>query len=234
MAEFNMLRESYDSVERENAELKQIVFKETVEVGVNTDMNHGQFHKAGIIDGMLANGLLFRLKKTRTKALHMLFAAKMLHNLLLDLLDLGQIENQTFRIENRYFDLLSVITQAFTVLHYPAKKKGVRLETEVNCDTLFLKHVYGDERRYLQILISFLSHAVNMSPDDATIVVNLKIDQLAAKTEVTTDSGDSEDGQESQMIYVSFDITINDFHQGLTSAESLFANFDKMKMSATQ
>ena len=45
-------------------------------------------------------------------------------------------------------------------------------------EQLFLKRIIGDERRYLQILLNFLSNALKFSQKNGTISVNLRIKSL--------------------------------------------------------
>ena len=43
--------------------------------------------------------------------------------------------------------------------------------------------IFGDERRYLQIIINFLSNALKFSPKDSQIKINLKVNELIEKYE---------------------------------------------------
>jgi len=45
-------------------------------------------------------------------------------------------------------------------------------------EQLFLKRMIGDERRYLQVLLNFLSNALKFSQKNGTISVNLRIKSL--------------------------------------------------------
>ena len=45
-------------------------------------------------------------------------------------------------------------------------------------EQLFLKRIIGDERRYLQVLLNFLSNALKFSQKNGTISVNLRIKSL--------------------------------------------------------
>lgn len=45
-------------------------------------------------------------------------------------------------------------------------------------EQLFLKRIIGDERRYLQILLNFLSNSLKFSQKNGTISVNLRIKSL--------------------------------------------------------
>jgi len=160
------------------------------------------------------------------------------------------VESNTFKIHSQFFNLLDVIKQAFMLVGHVAEEKNIKLQTNYNCDVELFKRICGDERRYLQILINFLSNAIKFSHKDSNIVVGLKLDEVTAKTEVMDDDDpkDLEDLQDSQseeqivtivskqqILYVSFDLTIQDFGYGMSpeSANKIFIDFAKMEEHAT-
>jgi signal transduction histidine kinase len=51
----------------------------------------------------------------------------MAQNLMMDLLDLAQVENNSFKVTCAPFSLLQVIDDAFLVVAHIAKEKNVRL-----------------------------------------------------------------------------------------------------------
>ena len=57
------------------------------------------------------------------------FTAVMMRTLLFDLLDLAQVERGTFRVFNDYFDLTTVLRNAFNLLQHQASQKSIKLET---------------------------------------------------------------------------------------------------------
>ena len=42
-----------------------------------------------------------------------------------------------------------------------------------------MKKIFGDERRYLQILLNFLSNSIKFTKEKGQILVNVKIDYLS-------------------------------------------------------
>ena len=50
-----------------------------------------------------------------------------MHNLMMDLLDLGQFQNNNFKLNDVYFSLENVINQACSVVRHIAEFKNVRL-----------------------------------------------------------------------------------------------------------
>ena len=69
---------------------------------------------------------------------------------MLDLLDLAQLENQTFKINYVDVDLLDVVTQAFAILEHYATLKHISFETSYEHEQAHLfRRILGDERRFL-------------------------------------------------------------------------------------
>ena len=98
-------------------------------------------------------------------------------NLMLDLLDLAQLENNSFRLKHDTFSVLDIINKAFIVVSHAAAKKKVtlvppKLETY---DALFFTKIEGDEGRFQQILVNLLSNSIKFSRLDSEIRVNLEI-----------------------------------------------------------
>jgi signal transduction histidine kinase len=62
------------------------------------------------------------------KSVQMLvYTSKMAKNLMMDLLDLAQVENNSFRVLSAPFSLLKVIEDAFLVVSHIAKEKKIKL-----------------------------------------------------------------------------------------------------------
>ena len=56
--------------------------------------------------------------------------SKMITNLIQDLLDLAKYENTVFKINEDYFNLIEVITEAFNIVAYAAEEKNCNLFLE--------------------------------------------------------------------------------------------------------
>ena len=58
----------------------------------------------------------------------MLFSSELMRNLMMDLLDLAQMENSTFKLNKGFFSIFDVINTAFILVGHVADKKKVVLE----------------------------------------------------------------------------------------------------------
>ena len=112
------------------------------------------------------------------KSVQMLvYTSKMAKNLMMDLLDLAQVENNSFRVVSAPFSLLQVIEDAFLVVsHIAAEKKVKLLPPSLDEESAkFFTSVEGDAGRFFQILVNFLSNALKFSAKNSEIKVNLKV-----------------------------------------------------------
>ena len=67
------------------------------------------------------------IEKTKTTVQTLTYTSQMMRNLMMDLLDLGQIETCTFKLNKDYFSIFDAIEQAFEVIRHEADKKNVKL-----------------------------------------------------------------------------------------------------------
>jgi|APSaa5957512535_1039671.scaffolds.fasta_scaffold87332_2 hypothetical protein len=73
---------------------------------------------------LLANSKIDEiLRRTKQKC-------KVISNLICDLLDLAKFENSVFKINDDYFNLFEVITEAFNIVAYSAEEKNIKLFLE--------------------------------------------------------------------------------------------------------
>ena len=121
------------------------------------------------------------LLKVESNINQMSFTSQMMHHLMLDLLNLAQFESGTFRINNGYFNLINLIQNSFKMLEHFSSKKNITFEIQVEGDNLCFQQIHGDEMRYQQILLNFLSNSIKFSPKHAKIIVGLKVMQKVVK-----------------------------------------------------
>ena len=105
-----------------------------------------------------------------------LFSSSMLLNLINDLLDLAKIEKGQFNLNNTNFNLHEVIQKAIDTLSYLSKQKNIKMDYDYEYSKVgFFMGISGDDNRYLQILLNFLSNALKFTPNGGNIKVLLKL-----------------------------------------------------------
>jgi signal transduction histidine kinase len=93
------------------------------------------------------------------------YNSKMLINLINDMMDLAKSERMKFELNNSFFDLQQLVERSFENLGYMAIEKEVNLGLKINQQILpFVKNINGDENRFTQIFLNFLSNALKFSP----------------------------------------------------------------------
>ena len=104
-----------------------------------------------------------------------------------DLLDLAKMENNTFTIINEPFNLMDLIYEAFLLFSHKATQSGIELVATTNrrADLALLESVIGDRRRYLQILLNFLSNALKFTSSRGTVTVKAQI--LEQRLKISSD-----------------------------------------------
>lgn len=107
----------------------------------------------------------------------MVYTAQIMENLMMDLLDLAQMENNTFNLNKDFFSFFEAIDQAFSVVSHLADQKQVRLEapTCTASEAEYFKQLFGDKNRFIQVIINFVSNAVKFSEPQSKVKLNLKI-----------------------------------------------------------
>lgn len=108
----------------------------------------------------------------------LIFNAAIMRNLMMDLLDLAQMENNTFKLNKSFFSVFEAIDKAFSVVDHVAKRKSVTLERIVLEDSNndhYYSQIYGDEGRFMQVIINFLSNSLKFSGYGSKIKVFLRM-----------------------------------------------------------
>lgn len=110
--------------------------------------------------------------------------------------------------------------------------KNVKLDTKFYENSHYFYNVFGDERRYQQILINFLSNAIKFSIAGQSIIVELVVKELQVKQggEDASIINSLSDRPEQQELYISFDMIVQDFGCGMApeSVKKIFVDFNKM------
>ena len=99
----------------------------------------------------------------------------MQENLICDLLDLAKLENMKFSLNKSFFDLTKTIKGAFGTLSYFGKQKNIEPTIMISDEILpYFKNLFGDETRFTQIFLNFLSNAFKFTPNNGEISVEIK------------------------------------------------------------
>jgi two-component system sensor histidine kinase/response regulator len=105
-----------------------------------------------------------------------IFSSLMITNLINELLDQAKLEKSTFELDNEYFNLFEVIIHAFQILKFQAETKNIKLMLQIDQSKPFLFcKIWGDKRRYLQILLNFISNSLKFTKKGGFIKVHLKV-----------------------------------------------------------
>ena len=101
----------------------------------------------------------------------------MMEILINDLLDHAKLENQSFSFNYDFFDLPSTLEEAFTILAHSAseRKIGLRASIDSESNLKYIRAILGDKRRYLQVLLNFLSNSLKFTNEGGWVTISIKI-----------------------------------------------------------
>ena len=99
------------------------------------------------------------------------YTTSLSHNLMMDLLDLAQAQNNTFKINEQVFSLMNVLKNAFKVVDHIARLKNVTLEAPDLSSELveIFSKLEGDKNRILQVLVNLLNNSLKFSQQNGKI-----------------------------------------------------------------
>lgn len=101
----------------------------------------------------------------------------MMETLINDLLDLSKMEINEFKLDQSYFNLEHAVNEALQMMRFQANKLDIKLKAEIDYkDNLELvSEMYGDRRRYMQILLNFLSNSMKFTNKKGTVTVKIMV-----------------------------------------------------------
>ncbi|MDO5577379.1 MAG: ATP-binding protein, partial [Fibrobacter sp.] len=139
-------------------------------------------------------------------------SSRVLLNIINDVLDMSAIESNKLKIASNQFDFKELLTGISTLYYSQCKDKGIKFSMELHDVTE--EQLVGDALRVNQILLNFLSNAVNFTPAGGRVSV------IVAQTSKTEDK-----------VYMSF--TVSDTGCGMTEdmKARLFQPFEQESAS---
>jgi signal transduction histidine kinase len=88
----------------------------------------------------------------------------MLVNLINDLKDFAKEVNKTFCLNKTFFSLPESINRVIETMRFISESKNVKTVLEINNnDSKFLSLIYEDQCRLEQIMLNFVSNALNLA-----------------------------------------------------------------------
>lgn len=96
---------------------------------------------------------------------------------MMDLLDLAQMENNTFKLNKVFFSLPDAIKQACEIVSHQARTKNLQLLGPMmqQSEEQYFDQIYGDRNRLVQVVTNFLSNSVKFSNKNSKIIVKICI-----------------------------------------------------------
>ena len=80
-------------------------------------------------------------------------------------MDLAKTEQMQFELNNEFFDVTKTVERAFDTLSYFGEQKNIKPKMVIDKQIeIFFKNIKGDENRFTQIFLNFLSNAFKFTP----------------------------------------------------------------------
>lgn len=123
-----------------------------------------------------------RREKAQFKKLQLMHAqVQMMITLLRDLMNQAQMANNKFTMVNEYFNCTRLIKRCLRMMSSQSSLKNVQLVGPVfrsPVDKLYFKKVFGDESRYSQIVLNFVSNAIKFSYKNGIVSVHIIVTKV--------------------------------------------------------
>lgn len=121
----------------------------------------------------------------------------------------AEIEAGTISIESSKIDFLDILLQIKEELKYPLQHKKIDLQTKISSDDI----IYLDREKLYLILLNLISNAVEFSPVDSKVIVEISEENNYIKL-VVQDFGEGIDESDYENIFKRF----HQAHSGMNRA----------------
>ncbi|EOD00272.1 sensor histidine kinase [Caldisalinibacter kiritimatiensis] len=98
-----------------------------------------------------------------------------------DLLDLSQLESGSFKLEIVKFDIKELIEEVVSKYNPIFSQKNIKLKLDIDDD---IQLVYGDKIRIEQVLVNFITNAINHIKGDNVVKITVKKEQNKVKVNI--------------------------------------------------
>ena len=93
----------------------------------------------------------------------------------------AQLSNNTFTLVNDYFNLGKLVKKCMqTMLSQAAVKKihllGPMMQNPL--DKFYFRQIFGDENRYSQIILNFISNGIKFTPSNGVVSIHLNLTEV--------------------------------------------------------
>ena len=162
----NGLKEKLDTLKAHNLDLDRQ--KEIIDRQVLTQIRYSQD---------IFSKIIIKVDEADKILRRQVFSQQMCENLINDLLDLAKLEKSSFKFDNDYFSLPGIIFQAFQILGFSASERCVDLRAKIDYkeNLNLIESIHGDQRRFLQIFLNFLSNSLKFTDKGGKITVDIKV-----------------------------------------------------------
>ncbi len=102
------------------------------------------------------------------------YSTKMLHSLIVDVLDLTMIENEKIILEKNESHIHEEVSELIELFEHRTEAKSNKVQLYFNYDNDIPEKVYGDSTRTRQILINLINNAIKFTRE-GSVTVNIEL-----------------------------------------------------------
>ena len=177
------LMESVTELDRRNSELQDVNRLKDMFLACMSHELRTPLHSILGSAEILSEGLTGRLTDKQAKFVsHITESGRHLLGLINDVLDVAKIGAGQISLEQELLDLDYLMTQAIEMVAGGAQAKRIEFRRAPRTEDAV--HVFGDERRIVQILVNLLSNAAKFSPSGGEVEIRQRVLGLTVEVDV--------------------------------------------------